>query len=223
VPRVAVFVDGENLGSAQSEAITAIAARHGEVVLARVYGDVNRLNGWQEACRYKIVHAGKGKNATDLLLSPDAFELALEGRFDVCVVASSDRDFSHLAVKLRERGVRVIGTGEAKTPELFRDVCSGFHKLDSAKHAVNAGAMLLEPPKTDRDRQIRALLMEHGDEKGMTIKLLGSLMKTKCGIGRTDIQEGNWRAYLSRRPSLYDIDPPNDGARVHLKVHSPAT
>lgn len=217
MPRVAVFVDGENLGSAQSEAIAAIATRQGEVVLARVYGDVNRLNGWQEARRYRMVHAGKGKNATDLILSLDALELALEGRFDVCVVASSDRDFSHLAVRLRERGVRVIGTGEAKTPQQFRDACSGFYKLDSAKCAVKAGAIVQEPPKTDRDRQICALVSEHGDEKGMTIKLLGSLMKTKCGIGRTDIPEGNWRTYLSRRPSLYDIDPPSDGARLRLK------
>jgi uncharacterized LabA/DUF88 family protein len=219
--RVAVFVDGENIGSAHAAAIASIAEKQGEIVLARVYGDVGRLNGWQEARRYKVVHAGKGKNATDLLLSLDALEMALERRFDICIVASSDRDFSHLAVKLRERGLRVIGTGETKTPELFRDVCSKFHKLDASKCPVKAVTIPVEPRETARDRQICELVMAQPDGTTMTIKLLGSLMKTKWGVGRNDIEDGNWRAYLSRRPALYEIDPPSDGARVRLKATSP--
>jgi hypothetical protein len=218
--RVAVFVDGENIGSVHAAAISNIAERQGEVVLARVYGDVTRLNGWQEAHRYKVVHARPGKNATDLVLSLDALEMALERRFDICVIASSDRDFSHLAEKLRERGLRVIGTSHAKPSDHFEAICSEFRKLDAPKSAVKAVTIPIEPPQTVRDRQICELVKAQPDGTSMTIKLLGSLMKTKWGIGRNDIEEGNWRTYLSRRPSLYRIDPPSDGARVRLKADS---
>ena len=48
------------------------------------------------------MHAGTGKNASDLLLALDAVELALRGDVDHFVIASSDGDFSHLALRLRE-------------------------------------------------------------------------------------------------------------------------
>jgi hypothetical protein len=219
VQRVAVFVDGENIGSAHERAIFSIAEKQGEVVIARVYGDVSRLNGWQEARRYKVVHAGKGKNATDLLLSLDAFEMALERRFDVCVVASSDRDFSHLAVKLRERGLRVIGTGEAKTPEHFKAICSGFRELNANKCASKADRTSAEPAMTDVDRQVHALVIENCDGNGMKIQALGVQMKSRHAMGRDDIDGRHWPTYLARRPSLYDIDPPGNDARVRLRAN----
>jgi uncharacterized LabA/DUF88 family protein len=114
--RVEVFVDEENLGSSHTAGILRIAAEREEVLLARVYGNLGKLNGWSDAAHYAGVHAGTRKNATDLLLSLDALELALQGRFHICVVASSDSDFSHLVVKLRESGVRVVGIGEHSAP-----------------------------------------------------------------------------------------------------------
>jgi uncharacterized LabA/DUF88 family protein len=218
--RVAVFVDGENIGSVHAAAISSIAEKQGEIVLARVYGDVSRLNGWQEARRYKVVHSGKGKNATDLLLSLDALEMALERRFDICIVASSDRDFSHLAVKLRERGLRVIGTSETKPSEHLKAICSGFQKLDAAKCVSKAVSNSAEPRMTDLDRQIHAIVTEHGDGNGMKIQALGVQMKSRHAVGRDDIEEKHWPTYLARRPSLYDIDPPDTDARVRVKPTS---
>jgi hypothetical protein len=213
--RVAVFVDGENIGSAHAAAIASIAEKQGVVVLARVYGDVSRLNGWQEAHRYKVVHARSGKNATDIVLSLDALELALEGRFDVCIVASSDRDFSHLAVKLRERGLSVIGTSHAKPSEHLMAIFSAFLVLGTAKSPSNPVLPRNEPPTTDRDCQIRALVSEHGEGTEITIQMLGTLMNSRHGIGRKTLEEKNWRTYLARRPSLYNID--SSGALVRLK------
>jgi hypothetical protein len=195
-----------------------MGAREGELVLARVYGDVTRLNGWQEAHRYRVVHVRPGKNATDLVLSLDALELALARRFDVCVIAASDGDYTHLAERLREHGLRVVGTGEAKTPRLFREVCSKFHKLDAPKSAANAGTALQEPSETDRDRQIRALVCEHDDGNGMTIQTLGSLMNGRYATACKDIAEGSWRTYLERRPSLYLVELKGSGDRFRLRA-----
>jgi hypothetical protein len=112
------------------------AEERGEVVVARVYGDVARLNGWREMHRFTLVHAGGGKNAADVLMSLDALELALEGRFAACVLGSSDRDFSHLAVRLRERGVHVTGAGRADTRPEFAQRCSAFAPVDADAAAL---------------------------------------------------------------------------------------
>ena len=77
--QVAVFVDGENIGSTHAAAILPHRGGAGRLSLARVYGDLAKLNGWQEARATRSFTRGQGKNATDLLLSLDALELALDG------------------------------------------------------------------------------------------------------------------------------------------------
>jgi hypothetical protein len=151
--RVAVFVDGENLSSDHAEGIARVAADRGDVILARVYGDVNRLNGWRDAAQFMVVHSGTGKNAADILLSLEAFEQALSGRFDACVIGSSDRDFSHLAVKLRERGLRVVGAGESKAPAHFRTKCTEFVVLGRVKPVAPAIVSLARGPCGGRARR----------------------------------------------------------------------
>ncbi|MEZ5723187.1 MAG: NYN domain-containing protein [Paracoccaceae bacterium] len=81
----------------------------------------------------RFVHAGTGKNAADLLLSIDAVELALREGYEMFVIASSDGDFSHLAIRLRETGHLVVGCGVATAPARFRTACSRFVELGSAE------------------------------------------------------------------------------------------
>jgi uncharacterized protein (TIGR00288 family) len=212
--RVAVFVDGENVGSAHAAAIRRVAAERGEIRIARVYGNLGKLNGWQDAAQFSVVHAGTGKNATDILLSLDALELALDGRFDTCVVASSDGDFSHLAVKLRERGLRVVGAGHAATPAQFQQKCAEFVVLGAAKTQSAPNGAGAEPKKGERDRQIEALIGQLGDEPGMTIQKLGELMNTRHSTSCADLEEKNWRAYLEKRSSLYVLE----GDTVRMKA-----
>jgi uncharacterized LabA/DUF88 family protein len=203
--RVAVFVDGENLGAAHADSLLGIAMEHGEIVVARVYGDVARLDGWRNAHRFTLVHAGAGKNAADILMALDAFDLARDGRFGACILGSSDRDFSHLAARLRERGLTVVGAGEPKTPERFRVKCSQFAELGVAKKQSAPNSTDTEPTKGRYDRQIEALISQYGGVGGMTIQKLGEQMKTQHETSCADLDEKNWRAYLERRPSLYTM------------------
>jgi hypothetical protein len=66
-PRVAVFVDGDNIVASYAPDILKIAKRLGTVEVARAYGDATRGSGWHEATGYHLVHSGGRKNATDLL------------------------------------------------------------------------------------------------------------------------------------------------------------
>ena len=124
--RVAVFVDGDNISVDHADAIRRIATQMGCPDILRVYGNASLLPGWQAACGYRLIHSGTGKNATDLLLAIKAIELVLSSSFNIVLIPSSDGDFTRLALRLRERGLHVIGVGEAEAPAMFRGACTSF-------------------------------------------------------------------------------------------------
>lgn len=118
--RMAVLVDGDNVGGKYAGEILAIAAQHGIPTMVRVYLDAQRPSDWHGVTGYRMIHAGSGKNASDALLSIDAVEMALTKSIDNFAIVSSDRDFGHVAQRLREYGATVTGIGEANT-ELLQD------------------------------------------------------------------------------------------------------
>lgn len=127
---VAVLVDGDNLSAKYAGQIARRARALGTVTVRRVYLDAQKTSDWQGGPQgFRLMHAGTGKNASDLLLALDAMELALREGVKRFVIASSDRDFSHLALRLREYGRQVTGIGETKTPQIFRDACETFLTL----------------------------------------------------------------------------------------------
>jgi hypothetical protein len=67
-----------------------------------------------------------GKNATDSTLIIDAMDLLYTRKFDGFCLITSDSDFTGLAMRLREEGLTVLGFGENKTPEAFRNACHKF-------------------------------------------------------------------------------------------------
>jgi hypothetical protein len=210
--RVAVFVDGENLGSAHAKSLLRVAGEHGDIVLARVYGDVARLNGWREEHRFTLVHAGAGKNAADILMAIEAVDLARDGRFDACILGSSDRDFSHLATRLRERGLTIVGAGETKTPERFRATCSLFIELGGAAATCEPQGASAGPGISHIDRKIERLLREAPDESGITLQELGTRMNQQHAVTCAEIEDRNWRTYFDKRKGRYDLN----GDRVSL-------
>ncbi|MFN3643518.1 MAG: NYN domain-containing protein [Gemmobacter sp.] len=128
-PRLALLVDGENLPHAFAEQILARAAAHGALPVRRVYGNMTRLAAWEAAPGFRPVHTGTGKNSADMMLVIEAMALVHAGGLDGVAIASSDRDFTHLAHHLRERGLIVIGIGTAFAPEAFRKACTRFIEL----------------------------------------------------------------------------------------------
>lgn len=57
------------------------------------------------------------------------------------VIVASDSDYTPLAIKLHESGVYVMGVGEKKTPEPFRNACDEFVYLENlSKDPDHSGA-----------------------------------------------------------------------------------
>ena len=205
--RVAVLVDGDNIPANFSPDISSLAKCHGRIDVARVYADAIRAPRWAEEHGFRLVHAGSGKNASDILLVIDAMELALSRGIDVFVLASSDGDFTHLAQRLRELGRVTVGIGEAKAPARFRACCTEFRQIGG-------------PPAcavTDMDRKIRAIIAAHGENgMGIALKTLGPKMHAQHGIRISSRPERTWRGYLAARRTLYHLDSRGPDARVRF-------
>ena len=209
---VAVLVDGDNLSGKHAVRIREIAGHLGSPTVLRVYADAQRSSDWHGGHGYRLMHAGTGKNASDLLLALDAMELALTKRIDRFVIASSDGDFAHLAQRLREFGAVVTGVGEAKSPPVFRAACDSFVEV-----SLPPAVRLLQstPPGSDIDRKLRALIAEHGSPAaGLRLVTLGALMHSRHDIKPSALGASGWRAYLEAKPALFDVDPRGPDASV---------
>jgi len=132
--RLAVLFDADNVPSSSLKGIMEEVARYGNPTFKRIYGDWTKpnLTGWKQIL---IEHAitpvqqygyTSGKNSTDSAMIIDAMDILYSGKADGFCIVSSDSDFTRLAVRLREAGMKVIGIGEKKTPSSFRVACDKF-------------------------------------------------------------------------------------------------
>lgn len=219
VDRVAVLVDGDNIGPMHARRILDRADKLGRVDVARVYADAHRTSDWLTEPGYRVIHAGTGKNASDVLLAIEAIEMALVSGIGRYVIASSDGDFSHLAHRLRERGLHVVGLGEDKAPQSFRAACSDFELLTEA--AVVALVPKPADPAavcTDLDRKIRSVIAKLSEKgQGITLQTLSQQLYVSEAITLATTGESTWRRYLSKRPALYDLDAKGPDARVRFR------
>lgn len=225
--RLAILVDGDNISATHADDILKTAQQNCRADVVRVYLNAQINSGWLNAPGYRVIHAGVGKNAADVLLSIEAIELALAGEFTDFVIASSDGDFTHLALRLREWGVNVVGMGEAKAPESFRAACSRFAeiKAPACKITVSVNQSLIArqaagepisvkakgsgPEVTNLDLNIRAIIKKHSTNgNGITIAALGQKMRQAHDFKikeSNEVKEGTWRKYFEVRPELYKL------------------
>ncbi len=132
--RLAVLIDADNAQAAVIEGLLAEIARFGEATVKRIYGDFTASSSasWKRVLqKYAIKPVQQfayttGKNATDSALIIDAMDLLYTRKFDGFCLITSDSDFTGLAMRLREEGLTVLGFGEKKTPDAFRNACHKF-------------------------------------------------------------------------------------------------
>lgn len=130
----AVLIDADNVSASVIEGLLAEIATFGEATVKRIYGDFTSPTSsqWKKVLNRHAIKPVQqfayttGKNATDSMLIIDAMDLLYTRRFNGFCLVSSDSDFTGLAMRIREEGLTVLGFGEQKTPEAFRNACHKF-------------------------------------------------------------------------------------------------
>ena len=141
--RLAVLIDAENVPRNSMKAIMEEAAIYGTPTIKRIYGDWTSPNvgSWKSLLLENAVTPIQqysyttGKNSTDSAMIIDAMDILYEGKTDGFCIVSSDSDFTRLAIRLREAGMKVIGMGEQKTPVAFRVACDKFIYIEVIRSA----------------------------------------------------------------------------------------
>lgn len=137
--KIAMLIDADNTQLSKIEMVIREISAHGRIIVKRAYGNWKKetLKNWEEELKRLAIKAEQqfdyvsGKNATDMALVIDAMELMHTDIYDAFVIVASDSDYTPLAIKLHESGVYVMGVGERKTPEAFRNACDEFVFLEN--------------------------------------------------------------------------------------------
>lgn len=139
--KLAVIIDADNVPSANVKAMMEEIAKYGIPTFKRIYGDWTKPNlaGWKSVLLENAITPVQqygyttGKNATDSAMIIDAMDILYTGKVDGFCIVSSDSDFTKLAIRLRESGMKVFGFGERKTPNPFIVACDKFVYLEILK------------------------------------------------------------------------------------------
>lgn len=175
--RLAVLIDADNAQAAVIEGLLAEIARFGEATVKRIYGDFTSpaSASWKKVLqRYAIKPVQQfaystGKNSTDSTLIIDAMDLLYTRKFDGFCLITSDSDFTGLAMRLREEGLTVMGFGEKKTPEAFRNACHKFLFTEVLRPSTVVDAVV-PPAKIENEQKIvQSQLAEEAAEPKLKI------------------------------------------------------
>ena len=193
---IAVLIDGDNIPSAYVKEMTEEIAKYGNPTIKRIYGDWTKpnLTKWKnlllENAITPIQQYGytTGKNATDSAMIIDAMDILYSGKVNGFCLVSSDSDFTRLATRLREAGMKVIGIGEKKTPNPFIVACDKFIYIEILKNQAekkNDDTQELAKTNVDKISQkeinlIKTTISDLSDEDGWAfLGDVGSLLQKK--------------------------------------------
>ncbi|MEA4972471.1 MAG: NYN domain-containing protein [Candidatus Metalachnospira sp.] len=138
---IAVLIDADNAQSSKIKLILDEISAYGRVTVKKAFGNWKDpiLKNWEDVVKSLAIKPEqqfaytKGKNATDILLIINALDLLHTNNYDAFVLVASDSDYTPLAIRLRESGVFVLGVGEKKTPESFKNACDEFLLTENLK------------------------------------------------------------------------------------------
>ena len=119
--KFALLIDSDNISADYIKIILQELSKYGTVTYKRIYGDWTRStsNKWKDVLLANSINPVQqysyttGKNATDSAMIIDAMDILYSGHVTGFCLASSDSDFTRLAMRLRESGMYVIGMGAA--------------------------------------------------------------------------------------------------------------
>ena len=233
--KFALLIDADNISAKYIQVIIDELGKYGTITYKRLYGDLTRTNNraWKSALLSHSINPVQqynyttGKNSTDSAMIIDAMDILYSGKVDGFCLASSDSDFTRLAMRLREAGMTVIGMGESKTPEPFRVSCERFFFLDllwdDTTNEVETKGEGTEEKEEDAitplpalESMIAKIIMNYGvDGNQMDIGELGSrITKSDPAFDIRNYGYNKFSKFLEQFPSLKLVNRDNSVSAI---------
>lgn len=212
--RLAVLIDADNVPYSNIKGIIEEIAKYGIPTIKRIYGDWTKptVSGWKNVLLENAITPIQqysyttGKNATDSAMIIDAMDLLYSEKVEGFCIVSSDSDFTRLAIRLREAGMKVFGIGERKTPNPFIVACDKFTYIE-----------IINAPVISSTASSSEVLKDTGtkEPKGHMLQI-GKDIITLIAASITDVADENGWAFLADVGNLIikkqpDFDPRNFG------------
>ena len=158
--KLAVLIDADNVPYANVKEMLEEIAKNGTPTIKRIYADWTKptVSGWKNILLENAITPIQqysyttGKNSSDSALIIDAMDILYSGKVDGFCIVSSDSDFTRLATRLREAGMKVIGFGEKKTPQPFIAACNKFIYIEILKAEKTE---ILTISKADKKQKVK--------------------------------------------------------------------
>lgn len=185
--RLAVLIDADNVPYSNVKGVMEEIAKYGTPTFKRIYGDWTRqtVAGWKKVLLENAITPIQqysytlGKNSSDSALIIDAMDILYSGKVDGFCIVSSDSDFTRLATRLREAGMKVFGIGQKKTPNpfivacdkfIYMEIIPAFEEAETTEAAVKT-VTPKEKPSVDKVgketiKLIRTTINDLADENG---------------------------------------------------------
>lgn len=221
--RLAVLIDADNVPYSNIKGMLEEIAKYGTPTFKRIYADWTKptVSGWKTVLlEYAItpIHQYSyttGKNATDSSMIIDAMDILYSGRVDGFCIVSSDSDFTRLATRLREAGMKVFGFGERKTPTAFISACDKFVYIEILDKEKNKNKQPIERPKA-RVKQKAAPVAQPAPAEDQPIDIINKDLVSLISDSIDDLADESGWAFLGDLGNLLikkqpDFDPRNYG------------
>ncbi len=209
--RLAVLIDADNVPYSNIKGVMEEIAKYGTPTFKRIYGDWTKptVSGWKNVLLENAITPiqqysyTSGKNSSDSALIIDAMDILYSGKVDGFCIVSSDSDFTRLATRLREAGMKVFGIGQKKTPNPFIVACDKFIYMEIIP-VFESGET--ETPKTKTSKPQAKTAVDKVNKE--TLKLIAATIN--------DLADENGWAFLGDVGNLVlkkqpNFDPRNYG------------
>lgn len=209
--KLAVLIDADNVPYSNIKEMLGEIAKIGTPTIKRIYADWTKptVSGWKGVLLENAITPiqqysyTSGKNSSDSALIIDAMDILYSEKVNGFCIVSSDSDFTRLATRLREAGMKVYGFGEKKTPQPFITACDKFIYIEILRAeetaAEETSVKIKRKPKSETvpltkvDPKIVSLItksvLDIADESGWAyLAVLGGLLSKK----KTDFDPRNY-------------------------------
>jgi uncharacterized LabA/DUF88 family protein len=192
--RLAVLIDADNVPYANIKEMLEEITKYGTPTFKRIYADWTKptVAGWKTVLLENAITPIQqysyttGKNSSDSAMIIDAMDILYSGKVDGFCIVSSDSDFTRLAIRLREAGMKVIGIGEKKTLKPFITASDKFIYIE----------ILKVDETTTPEKQDIATVKKTDKKQAAPLNKIDSDLIRILGDSIADLADENGWAYL---------------------------